>query len=98
MRAERVTPDGICLDAEGAIWAASFGTDEVLRVHEGGMVTERIRVRTTPYDGVEVQGKVMMTLVRGTVVAEDGKPVGESGYGQFIPRLGIQSQREDPGL
>jgi sugar lactone lactonase YvrE len=49
LRAERVTPDGICLDAEGAVWVASFGTDEVLRVREGGVVTERIRVRTTPY-------------------------------------------------
>jgi hypothetical protein len=52
----------------------------------------------TPYDGMEVQGKVMMTLVRGTVVAEDGKPVAESGYGQFIPRLGTQSECKRSGF
>jgi sugar lactone lactonase YvrE len=35
-------PDGICLDAEGAIWVASPMTREVLRVHEGGRVSQRI--------------------------------------------------------
>ena len=40
----RIGPDGICLDAEGAIWVASPVSREVLRVREGGEVTERIRV------------------------------------------------------
>jgi sugar lactone lactonase YvrE len=35
-------PDGICLDAEGAIWVASPMTREVVRVHEGGRVSQRI--------------------------------------------------------
>jgi sugar lactone lactonase YvrE len=36
-------PDGIALDAEGAIWVASPTTGECLRVHEGGRVSRRVR-------------------------------------------------------
>ena len=36
------TPDGICLDAEGAVWFASPGGNEVIRVREGGTITDRI--------------------------------------------------------
>ena len=47
---DRTSPDGICLDAEGAIWVASpAGGAEVLRVLEGGEVTHRVRVETRPF-------------------------------------------------
>ncbi len=36
-------PDGIALDAEGAIWVASPFSNETLRVFEGGRVAERIK-------------------------------------------------------
>ena len=36
-------PDGVCLDAEGALWVASPRSRKVLRVREGGEVTHRIR-------------------------------------------------------
>jgi sugar lactone lactonase YvrE len=39
---EKTSPDGICLDAEGAIWMASPTSREVIRVREGGEVTNRI--------------------------------------------------------
>jgi sugar lactone lactonase YvrE len=41
---ERATPDGICLDAENAVWVASPPSHEVLRVREGGEVVQRIPV------------------------------------------------------
>ena len=43
---DKAVPDGICLDAEGAIWVASPVGHAVLRVREGGAVTHRIPVAT----------------------------------------------------
>jgi sugar lactone lactonase YvrE len=40
---EGAVPDGICLDAEGAIRVASPVSPEVLRVLEGGKVSQRIK-------------------------------------------------------
>jgi sugar lactone lactonase YvrE len=42
-----VSPDGICLDAEGGVWCANpEGEDSVVRVVEGGEITDRIRLDT----------------------------------------------------
>jgi sugar lactone lactonase YvrE len=42
--AEGVAPDGICLDAEGAVWA-SVGMSSVVRIAEGGQVMQRVGLR-----------------------------------------------------
>ena len=35
-------PDGFCLDAQAAVWAASPTTNECLRIAEGGEVLDRV--------------------------------------------------------
>ncbi|MBO0822479.1 MAG: SMP-30/gluconolactonase/LRE family protein [Actinobacteria bacterium] len=42
--ADGVAPDGICLDAEGAVWT-SAGMSAVVRVAEGGEVLQRVELR-----------------------------------------------------
>ncbi|MDJ0806924.1 MAG: SMP-30/gluconolactonase/LRE family protein [Gammaproteobacteria bacterium] len=43
------TPDGICLDRQGALWVASPGTQELFRVQPGGKILARCATRGTPY-------------------------------------------------
>ncbi|HEV8250482.1 MAG TPA: SMP-30/gluconolactonase/LRE family protein [Gaiellaceae bacterium] len=43
--ADGVAPDGICLDADGCIWASTaYGAKDCARVREGGEVLERIQL------------------------------------------------------
>ncbi|MEN6438288.1 MAG: SMP-30/gluconolactonase/LRE family protein [Syntrophobacter sp.] len=45
-----VSPDGICLDSQGAVWCANpEGKDSVVRVREGGEIADRIQVDTHAY-------------------------------------------------
>ena len=44
-----MTPDGISLDAEGAVWVASPVSAAVFRVHEGGKITDKVAVSTQAY-------------------------------------------------
>jgi sugar lactone lactonase YvrE len=46
--AEDVGPDGICMDAEGAIWTGDGGTG-CLRVREGGQVLQRVELDRSPF-------------------------------------------------
>ncbi|MEK6562340.1 MAG: dihydroorotase family protein [Candidatus Binatota bacterium] len=43
------------------------------------------KVQWSPYAGWKVQGVPVLTMVRGKIVAEDGKVIGEPGHGKFIP-------------
>lgn len=35
-------PDGLCVDAEGGVWAGCYNTGEFLRILDGGRITDRI--------------------------------------------------------
>ena len=38
-----VAPDGICLDAEGAVWVADAKAGRLIRVAEGGEILEELK-------------------------------------------------------
>ena len=44
-----VAPDGACLDAEGGLWVADATHDRLLRVVEGGEVTDELQPGTPVY-------------------------------------------------
>ena len=77
-------PDGICADAEGALWVADVGREHCLRVAEGGEV-----LATVDFD----RGAFSCTLSRGTgqprllVVGQQfsGEPSGPSGVVASYP-------------
>ena len=46
--AEGIGPDGICLDAEGAVWTQTAG-NACVRVREGGQVLETIELDRSPF-------------------------------------------------
>ncbi len=43
----------------------------------------------SPYAGRRVRGRPVITLSRGRLVARDGRPVGDPGWGRFLPGPGL---------
>ncbi len=87
-------PDGMCLDAEGAVWAASPRTEEVIRVREGGEVSDRIPTGRPVY-AVALGGADGRTLFLCTA------PPSGDGTGSLIDRRGgrVEATRvEIPGV
>lgn len=61
------TPDGITLDAEGAVWAGSPFTGEFLRIAEGGGVLQRIPLGERWGVSCALGGDDRMTLYMATL-------------------------------
>ncbi len=40
----------------------------------------------TPYEGIPIQGRAVMTIARGQIIAKDGVFLGQKGYGQYLHR------------
>ena len=60
------TPDGICLDADGAIWVSAFDQGEFIRVLEGGEITHKINTggkRAVACNLGGVDGKTLFCLI-----------------------------------
>ena len=47
------------------------------------------KVGWSPYEGRTLQGKPLMTFVRGQLVAQEGNVVGQAGVGAYIPGPGL---------
>jgi sugar lactone lactonase YvrE len=66
-------PDGICLDAEGAVWLACPVTGRVLRVREGGEVLDEIKVTNAGAYACMLGGDDRRTLYICTAASSDPK-------------------------
>ena len=69
---ETAAPDGICLDKAMGIWVASPPTNEVLRVLEGGKVTDRISTDRGAFACMlgGANGHTLFTLISGSSVPD----------------------------
>jgi sugar lactone lactonase YvrE len=91
-------PDGIALDAEGALWVASPFTNQVIRVLEGGRVTERIETDQLCLActlGGEC-GKTLFVLTSPTVDPEQSRALLQSRILTTqveVPGIGFEEQR-----
>jgi len=49
LKAHGIAPDGICLDASGAVWVANAAGPTAMRVSEGGELLDTVRMSQTCY-------------------------------------------------
>ena len=73
---------------KGAIQIGSDADFTVIDLKAKKMVSNSevvSKTEFTPWDGYQVQGIPVMTIVRGQVVMRDGKVVGTKGFGKYIP-------------
>jgi sugar lactone lactonase YvrE len=80
--ADGLGPDGICLDADGAVWT-SQGERDCVRVAEGGTVLDRIELDRSPF-ACMLGGPDGRTLFVLAAVWDPVNPMGGPRTGQLL--------------
>ena len=68
--------------SDADITIVNLNKKKVIRVSE-----LHSKSKTSPYDGMEVQGEAVATIIRGVFVMRDGKLLGKKGYGELVKPL-----------
>ena len=79
---------------KGALFVGSDADFTVLDLEKEWVIDEaniQCKAKYTPLHGMKLKGAVDRTIVRGTVVYENGKIVGKAGYGEYVRRQTISS-------
>jgi sugar lactone lactonase YvrE len=89
-----VSPDGICLDAEGAVWAANALSPVAVRVAEGGRVLEEVEFSQTCFacmlggdDGRQLYGLTAVSSIHDDAVAARAGKIEVTTVG--VPHAGL---------
>ena len=71
----------IQIGSDGDIVIIDPNIEKVLKVED-----LHSNIDYTPYEGIEVQGYPVYTILRGEIIAKDNEFIGKKGYGEFIKR------------
>jgi len=89
-----VSPDGICLDAEGAVWAANALSPVAVRVAEGGRVLDEVEFSQTCFacmlggdDGRQLYGLTAISSIHDDALAAKAGKVEVATVG--VPHAGL---------
>lgn len=82
LRERGIVPDGICVDAEGAIWAAPALAARAYRIVEGGEVTDEVRT-SQPCFAVALTGPDRRTLLCCTAPSSEPWDVADHHLGKL---------------
>ncbi|WP_406691065.1 SMP-30/gluconolactonase/LRE family protein [Saccharopolyspora sp. ID03-671] len=94
LRALAVGPDGICADAEGAIWVADALHGRVLRVREGGEIVDEISIGTGVFACMlgGNDGRTLFLCTAPSFAEHERRPVREAQLRAVrveVPRAGL---------
>ncbi len=83
---EEWIPDGICMDAEGAVWVADPVRNQVLRIRDGGEIVQTISTGNRGSFAVALGGRDRKTLLVCTNIRNNDDHVGNpAGRIEVIP-------------